>query len=442
MTRAAPADGQRAARIVILAAVSAALHVGKLPAALPVLREALGISLLQAGFLLSLVQLAGMTLGLGVGLLADTFGLRRGMLLGLVVLGAASLAGGWARTPSMLLVLRAIEGVGFLLTVTPGPSLIRRLVGAEADRAMGLWGAYMPLGTALALLLTPVAIAAIGWTGWWWLLGGATLAMAALLRAAVPADASTGALPPTAAAPAAPIVPASPPASLAARGGAASGRGGRRVDLGRLGALARLTLTSAGPWSLALTFGAYAGQWFAVLGFLPSIYAQAGVSPLQGGVLTALVAAVNMVGNIAAGRLLQRGVPAPRLLRTAFVTMAVGAAAAYLPWFADVPALRFAALLLFSMVGGLVPGTLFALSMRLAPDARAVSTTVGWMQQCSAFGQFVAPPIVAWVAHRVGGWEWTWVVTGAMAAAGLLLSVWIARLLATRAARATPGAQP
>ena len=424
MTRLAPADGQRAARIVILAAVAAALHVGKLPAALPVLREALGMSLLQAGFLLSLVQLAGMTLGLGVGLLADTFGLRRGMLLGLVVLGTVSIAGGLARTASALLVLRAIEGVGFLLTVTPGPSLIRRLVGGEADRAMGLWGAYMPLGTSLALLLTPVAIGVIGWTGWWWLLGGLTLGMAVLLRAAVPADGRDGA-------------PAPPPAaSPAARdGGGSPGRGGR-VDLARLGALARLTLTSAGPWSLALTFGAYAGQWFAVLGFLPSIYAQAGVSPLHGGVLTALVAATNMVGNIAAGRLLQRGVRAPRLLRTAFVTMALGAAAAYLPWFGATPALRFAALLLFSMVGGLVPGTLFALSMRLAPDARAVSTTVGWMQQCSSFGQFVAPPVVAWVAHRVGGWEWTWVVTGAMAGAGLGLSVWIARQLAARAAAA------
>ncbi len=45
----------------------ARLHVGKLPPAIPVLRDALGVTLLQAGFLLSLVQLAGMTLGLAVG---------------------------------------------------------------------------------------------------------------------------------------------------------------------------------------------------------------------------------------------------------------------------------------------------------------------------------------------------------------------------------------
>jgi hypothetical protein len=46
------------ALLVVLGGVSAALHVGKLPTAIPVLRDALGVTLVQAGFLLSLVQLA------------------------------------------------------------------------------------------------------------------------------------------------------------------------------------------------------------------------------------------------------------------------------------------------------------------------------------------------------------------------------------------------
>ena len=74
------------ALLVILAGVSAALHVGKLPPALPVLQQMLGISLVQSGFLLSMVQLAGMSLGLVVGLTADGLGLRRSMLIGLSLL--------------------------------------------------------------------------------------------------------------------------------------------------------------------------------------------------------------------------------------------------------------------------------------------------------------------------------------------------------------------
>jgi CP family cyanate transporter-like MFS transporter len=85
--------------------------------------------------------------------------------------------------------------------------------------------------------------------------------------------------------------------------------------------------------------------------------------------------------------------------------------------------------LVFSLVGGLVPATLFALSLRMAPDNRTVSTTVGWMQQCSSIGQFLMPPLVGWVAKQAGGWQWTWAVTGAGCVCGLLLAGRVARLL-------------
>jgi MFS family permease len=91
--------------------------------------------------------------------------------------------------------------------------------------------------------------------------------------------------------------------------------------------------------------------------------------------------------------------------------------------------LRYLGVLLFSMVGGMIPGTLFSLAVRLAPSDSTVSTTVGWMQQWSAFGQFAGPPLVAWVAGRMGGWQWTWVVTGLCSLAGVLLARKISRVL-------------
>ena len=161
------------AAIVVAAGVSAALHVGKLPPAIPVLRDALGVTLVEAGFLLSLVQLAGMLLGLAVGLLADSAGLRRSVLAGLIMLALASGLGGFVQDASQLLVLRALEGVGLLLAAMPAPGLIRRLVPpGQVDAALGWWGAYMPLGTALALLCGPLVMEQLGWPGWWWMLGG------------------------------------------------------------------------------------------------------------------------------------------------------------------------------------------------------------------------------------------------------------------------------
>ena len=84
-----------------------------------------------------------------------------------------------------------------------------------------------------------------------------------------------------------------------------------------------------GPWLVALTFGMYSGQWLAVVGFLPSIYAAAGVSGALLGVLTALAAAVNIVGNMASGRLLQRGWAPRATLWLGFGAMALGSTLAF-----------------------------------------------------------------------------------------------------------------
>ena len=98
-----------AAAVVILSGMVAALHIGKMPPAIPVLRGALGVTLLEAGFLLSLVQLAGMSLGVLIGVAADGLGFRRAMLGGQLLLALASLAGAWARAPAELLALRGLE---------------------------------------------------------------------------------------------------------------------------------------------------------------------------------------------------------------------------------------------------------------------------------------------------------------------------------------------
>ena len=86
------------------------------------------------------------------------------------------------------------------------------------------------------------------------------------------------------------------------------------------------------------------------------------------------------------------------------------------------PTAQYLAVLAFSGIGGLIPGTLFGLAVVLAPGEDTVSTTVGWMQQFSALGQFIGPPLVAWVATQAGGWQSTWWVTAASSALGLLLA--------------------
>ena len=382
--------------LVILAGVCAALHVGKLAAALPVLRDALGVSVVQAGFLLSLVQLAGMTLGIAVGLMADAIGLRRTMLGGLWILAGSGALGASAHLPEELMLLRAFEGLGFLLVTMPGPGLIRRLVAANRlSAALGIWSAFMPLGTALALLGGPLVMAIWGWQALWEILAAITLAMGLSVAALVPADARS-------------------PGSSAAQAGWA-------VRL-------RDTLSSQGPWLVAVLFAVYSAQWIAVIGFLPSMYSQVGLPSNWTAVATSIAAAANIIGNVASGRMLHRGVRPDRLLLAGYAAMGLGAWIAFGPLMNELPpliatTLRYAAILIFSSMGGIIPGTLFSLAVRVAPDEGTISTTVGWMQQWSCLGQFAGPPMVAWVALKTGGWGWTWLVTGACALSGIALTL-------------------
>lgn len=383
--------------IVVVAGVSAALHVGKLAPAVTALQQDLGGSLVQAGLLLSTVQLAGVILGLSVGLGVDRLGLRRSMIGGLLLMAISSIAGTFAAGVVWLLVFRALEGLGLLLTAMPAPGLIRRFVQpAQLSARMGWWSAYVPLGSALALLLGPWVLQAATWRQWWVLLSVVSLLAALAVWQWVPAD----------------------PLSRTQHEPVSW-----HHHLG-------VTLGSAGPWTVAGSFMLYSCQWMGVIGFLPKIYADAGLGATVSGALTALVAAANMLGNVTSGKLLQRGWDARRCLRTGFAVMGLSAVLAFVQVH-DAPLaplwMRFVAIVAFSAAGGLIPSSLFASVLHVAPTPDTVSTSVGFMQQLSCVGQFTGPPLLAAIATVFGGWQWTWTVTGVLCCAGWLLATSVQR---------------
>jgi len=391
---------RRVALVVVLCGVTCALHIGKLPVAIPILTQALGLTLVQAGFLLSVVQLAGLALGLLIGVLADRMGARQIMLAGLLLLATGSVAGAMAQDVHALLASRVLEGMGFLWAVLPAPAVLRQQVNhpPTLSRALGWWGAYMPMGTALALLLGGAFIGQMGWRALWVILAGLSLLAAWGLKVSVP--------------------PARQDPVVTSGGGQ-----GLWQRLSR-------TLKAPGPWAVALAFFFYSGQWIAVIGFLPTIYQHAGHSGWLLGALTALAAGINMTGNIAAGRWLARNTPPHRLLIAGYVAMGLGGWLAFqaesLPW------LQYGGVLVFSGLGGLVPGTLFGIAVRLAPDSDTVSTTIGWMQQWSALGQFAGPPLVAALVVFSGGWSSSWWFIAACSLAGSVVAAWIGRLWGRR----------
>ena len=372
------------AALVVTAGIVAAMHVGKVAPAIPVLQAELGLTLVQAGWLLSLSQMAGMLTAVFIGMFADGFGLRRSLLTGLTLLGALSLLTGMATTAPQLLSLRAVEGAAILLVIVPAPALLRTLVDpAQLSTAMGFWGTFMPAGTASALLLGPVLMANTGWAMWWAALGGLALSMAVLFAWGVP------------------------PASHRPL----------TFDKGRLVAVLRTPQV----WRVALAFACYSGQWLVVIGFLPTLLQSGGVSAAAAGTMAAAASGANILGNLMGGRLLQRHVPSQKVLTIGFAAMAAGATVVFATPATTPVAIKLAAVLLFSGVGGMIPGSLFSLAVKAAPSDDTASTALGWTTQMSMLGQFAMPPLVASLATAHGGWGLSWVVTGGLCLVGIAL---------------------
>lgn len=372
--------------VVIAAGIGAALHIGKLPPALPHLIETFDLSLLSSSFLLSIMMLAGLSLGVMIGAGAETLGQRRALLTGLLMLSVSSLAGGFSQTPQQLLITRAIEGLGFLLIVLPAPSLIRQWVAPEyLSRRLGWWTSYMGLGLGISLLLGPPWLEVFSWRSWWLCMAVISMALFTFALWGLPA--------------------VTPPQQQ-------SHTWIRRIQI---------TLTHRGPWLVAITFGVYAAQWMAIIGFLPTLYTQAHYASWQLGLFTAAVAMINIAGNIAAGQLIYRGLSAFRVIALGFIMMLVTAWVAFA--LLGPGPLQILVILLFSGLGGLIPGSLFYVSVQFTPTPDTLSTSVGWIQQWSSIGQFSGPPLLALAVSWAGQWSVSWVVTGILAILGLLMTV-------------------
>jgi predicted MFS family arabinose efflux permease len=304
------------------------------------------------------------------------------MIAGLMLVGLAGLIGVFADRPGWMFASRVVESLGMLLTVLPAPAMLSRCVPPERLRGwLGGWSAYMPLGMSVMLVVTPWVISLVGWRGAWVLTSVCALFWVLLIVRAHPAVEHQDAQ-------------SRPPERSLRR-------------------LMALTLAAPGPWLLAIGFLFYAGQFLGTFSFLPTLYRESGIDPRAGGALTALAVLGNALGNIASGHLLQRGVQRATLLVTAAAVIAL---MSWVIFGSSAPfGLRYSAAVTLSIVSGLVPGVLFATVPAYAPDPRAVSTTVGWMQQGSGIGQALSLPVIAGIAQWHGDWTLTWVAISSCA---------------------------
>jgi EmrB/QacA subfamily drug resistance transporter len=96
---------------------------------------------------------------------ADTFGRRRMFMIGLAVFSAASLAGGLAHDPVLLVSSRVVQGAGAALVAPSALSLITTgfAEGPARTRALGMYGATASIGFVAGQVLGGVLVEFTSW---------------------------------------------------------------------------------------------------------------------------------------------------------------------------------------------------------------------------------------------------------------------------------------
>jgi EmrB/QacA subfamily drug resistance transporter len=134
--------------------------------ALPAIQKALGFTTdAQLQWVVTAYALVfGGFLLLG-GRLADLFGRRKIFIAGVALFALASLLGGLAQNPGMLIAFRALQGLGGALLAPSALSLVLTIFkeGPERNRALGIWSMIAGGGGAVGLLLGGILTQYINW---------------------------------------------------------------------------------------------------------------------------------------------------------------------------------------------------------------------------------------------------------------------------------------
>jgi EmrB/QacA subfamily drug resistance transporter len=151
--------------VIAAAHLMAILDITVMFVALPSAQHALGMSVGARQWVLTAYTLAFASLLLLGGRLADRFGARRTLVVGVVGFAAASAVGGGSLDGAMLIAARAVQGAFGAVLVSSTKSLLATVYRDEHERAraMSIFAATLTAGMALGLILGGALTSGLGW---------------------------------------------------------------------------------------------------------------------------------------------------------------------------------------------------------------------------------------------------------------------------------------
>lgn len=351
---------------VLLAAFNLRPAVTSVGAVLRDVQAGTGMSDTLAGVLTSVPVIAFGAVGLLSGRITRRLGPARTLVAALATLTVGLVARVSVATPAVVLLGSAVALAGIAAANVLLPVAVKRWFPGHVGRATGLYTMALSIGTALAAALTvPVARLTGGWRGG--LAAWAVPAVIALGAWIAVARRSDGEMP--------------APETVA----------GRAVPVHR----------SRQAWALAVFFGTQSLAAYVAMGWLPTIYQDAGVAPTAAGLYLALVMIVGApvaiaLPVIAARRPDQRVVVVVLVLLTAGAYLGLLLAPAALPW-------------LWALILGVGFGAFpLALTMIGLRTATAVGTAqLSSLAQGAGYLIAAGGPVAVGVIHEAtDGWTW------------------------------------
>ncbi|MCA1936645.1 MAG: MFS transporter [Asticcacaulis sp.] len=356
--------------------VLAAAALGKFASLSPVISADLSLSRVEAGWLVSLIETGGASLGIIAGLLIARLGSRKALLYGMGLLTAGGLIGALIPGLWTLFAARLIESAGYLMVVIAAPSLIATVARPQDQgAALTLWSTFVPAGFAIGMGLSGVLLLFTGWRAVlvvWALLAGAAL-FAAVRTPVVETKSET-----------------------------------------------RLVWPPLPVWLMCAGFGCYTTLFVGLIAMFPLFLTEQGQSPSVAATVTGLASAATLGGAWAAAQALHRGERARWIALCA--GLLVPAVLACLIFIGGPPLWLAGLIIALNAVSGIGSSLVFARLPHMSPGLN-VAAANGVLTQFGAGGSLIGPPLLAAIA---GHWGWAAlgpaVVVGSLAALGLMIA--------------------
>lgn len=134
------------------------------------------------------IGLVGLTIGAVIGgMLGDKIGRRLMMVGSIGLFGVMTIAQAWASSPTELLLLRLIDGIGIGAMIPNGAAMISEYTPRrERAVALAIGMTFIAVGAMMAGIIGSAIVEPYGWQGLFIVLGGLSVAVSAVLLVLLP----------------------------------------------------------------------------------------------------------------------------------------------------------------------------------------------------------------------------------------------------------------